>query len=384
MRSSTVRIWSLVHLWSSLVCTGFLLMLCITGLPLIFHDEIDGALNPDNWMPANPDGPFLQLDAIVAIALDQRPGEVPIYLSFDIDRPVVNVTTGLRPDVDDSQMHFASFDLSSGDLVPPADRGEGVMHFLLELHTDMFLGLPGMLLLGFMGTLFIIATISGVVLYAPFMRKLDFGTVRFTKSARTRWLDYHNLLGIVTVAWVLVVGVTGVINTLEEPIINTWRANDLADLIADHDTGIEHDTQTKSASLASLDRAVQQAVNAAPNMTLQFVAFPGSAFSTKTHYAIFLHGQTPLTERLITPVLVHATSGEFVGLRHMPWYSTALSLSRPLHFGDYGGLALKIVWALMNLFTIIVLLSGVYLWAARRRGKRDGELTDKTEEWLGV
>ena len=31
-----LRRWSWVHTWSSLVCTLFLLMLCLTGLPLIF------------------------------------------------------------------------------------------------------------------------------------------------------------------------------------------------------------------------------------------------------------------------------------------------------------------------------------------------------------
>ncbi|WZB75480.1 PepSY domain-containing protein [Achromobacter insuavis] len=36
-----LRIWRWLHTWSSLACTLFLLMLCLTGLPLIFHDEID-------------------------------------------------------------------------------------------------------------------------------------------------------------------------------------------------------------------------------------------------------------------------------------------------------------------------------------------------------
>ena len=29
----------------------------------------------------------------------------------------------------------------------------------------------------------------------------------------------------------------------------------------------------------------------------------------------------------------------------MPWYVKALKLSQPLHFGDYGGMPLKIIWA---------------------------------------
>ena len=41
MTSRSVRIWSWLHRWSSLVCTLFMLLLCLTGLPLIFSDEID-------------------------------------------------------------------------------------------------------------------------------------------------------------------------------------------------------------------------------------------------------------------------------------------------------------------------------------------------------
>jgi uncharacterized iron-regulated membrane protein len=33
-----------VHTWSSLISTLFLLLLCVTGLPLIFHHEIDATI----------------------------------------------------------------------------------------------------------------------------------------------------------------------------------------------------------------------------------------------------------------------------------------------------------------------------------------------------
>ena len=59
----------------------------------------------------------------------------------------------------------------------------------------------------------------------------------------------------------------------------------------------------------------------------------------------------------------------------MPWYAKAVLLSQPLHFGDYGGLPLKLIWALLDILTIIVLGSGLYLWAAKlpvRRAMRAG------------
>ena len=363
MRRGTLRAWSLVHAWTSLACTGFLLMLCATGLPLIFHDEVEAAFVRDEWAPARP-GERLPLDHLLETALSAHPGEVPLYVSFDVDRPVVNVTTGPAPDAASSAMRFASYDATSGALVPQPGEAGGVMDWLLRLHTDMFLGLPGMLFLGLMGLCFVLAVASGVVLYAPVMRRRDFASVRHGRARRVRWLDLHDLLGVTTVAWACVVGLTGVVNTLETPIQEAWRTRALADLTA------PYEGRGTPAALAPLGAAVEAAERAAPGQTLQFVAFPGTAYSTDHHYAVFLHGRTPLTERVITPVLLDARTGALAGLREMPWYAKGLALSRPLHFGDYGGLPLKLIWAALDLFTIGVLVTGLYLFAARKAGVR--------------
>lgn len=359
MRSETIRAWSFVHKWSSLVCTAFLLMLCLTGMPLIFHDEIEAALETEAWAPANPGGRLLTLDEILSGALARRPaGEVPVFMSFDEDRPVVNVTTAPRADSPGTEMTFAAFDGTSGAVVPPA-AGHGVMDFILQLHTDMFLGLGGMLFLAAMGLLFVVATVSGVVLYAPFMRKLPFGTLRVERSRRTGWLDWHNLLGIVTLAWVLVVGLTGVVNALSTPIIGLWRVELMREFAADRVT------DGQSRGMGSIHAAVDLVRRTEPDSWVQFVSFPGTDFSTDRHFAIFLQGDTPLTKHLLTAVLVDARTGALAGRHPMPWYVKVLALSGPLHFGDYGGLPLKILWALLNGATIVILGSGLYLWLRR-------------------
>ena len=56
MTPSSIRIWKETHKWTSLVCTLFLLLLCVTGLPLIFHDEIDAALGATVEPDAVPAG----------------------------------------------------------------------------------------------------------------------------------------------------------------------------------------------------------------------------------------------------------------------------------------------------------------------------------------
>lgn len=370
MSSRTIRAWFLVHKWSSLICTLFLLMLCLTGLPLIFHDEIEAMTGEKQILADGNAGPR-SLDDIMAIALSDRPGHVGLFISFDEDRPVVNVTTGPRPDAAEADMALRSFDLRTGELVGVI-TDDGVIHFLLQLHTDMFLGLPGMLFLGVMGVLFFVATVSGIVLYAPFMRKLAFGTVRASRSRRVKWLDYHNLLGIVTVAWVSVVGLTGVINTLATPIVQIWQAGDLSAMTSAY----KGQEPVAPDRMGSLQAAVNTARRAAPGNWVQFVAFPGGAYSTGHHYAVFLQGDTPLTKKLLTPALVDAQTGELTAMRPLPWYVQTLLMSQPLHFGDYGGLPLKLLWAALDLFTIIILSSGLYLWLAKRGMASDARLRE--------
>lgn len=360
MKPSTLRAWSWVHKWSSLASTLFLLMLCVTGLPLVFTHEIEEVAMHQAWAPAHPDGPKLSLDQVLETALARKPGEVAAFMSFDVERPVVNVTT-VKPG--QAGYSFQPIDQTSGDPAPSV-AGHPVMEFLLQLHTDMFLGLAGMLFLGAMGLLLVIALVSGVVLYAPFMRKLPFGTVRARKAARTRWLDYHNLLGAVTLAWVLVVGVTGVVNTLATPIIGYWKNTALKELTQ------AYDKPAPSNARSSLAAAVERAKLALPGKQLQFVAFPGSSYSTDHHYAVFFHGDTPLTAHLTTPALIDARTGQLSAVAPTPWYVKTLSLSQPLHFGDYGGLPLKILWALLDIATIVILGSGVYLWLVKHRSAR--------------
>lgn len=372
---NSIRVWFLVHKWASIICTAFLLMLCLTGLPLIFHDEIDrlteSAAAPSG-PPSSGTGPgLLPLDVMLAKALKSRPGEVPVFMAFDNHRSGMTITTAPAPDSPAARMTIQLFDRSTGVATGQVDE-DGVMHVLLQLHTDMFLGLPGMLFLGAMGVLFVAALVSGVVLYAPFMRKLAFGTLRTNRSARLKWLDYHNLLGVAAFAWMMVVGLTGIINTLATPIQRVWQMTELAEMTRTY----AGKPALPPARYGSLDRAMAAARKALPDKNPQFIAFPGGGFSSQHHYAVFFQGATPLTEKALIPVLIDAETGRLTDVRPMPWYSLALSYAQPLHFGDYGGLPLKLLWALLDLFTIVILGSGLYLWLGKRRASLDAHVRE--------
>jgi uncharacterized iron-regulated membrane protein len=372
MSPVNLRRWSWIHKWSSLVCTVFMLLLCLTGLPLIYHHEIGHLLGTDVEAPAMAPAQLANssrgnIDAVLASAKALYPGKIPMYMSQEADEPAIwNVTLGDHP-TDEHYKPIAVDARTTKVITEPAFEGGAFMSTMFRLHVDLFAGLYGKLFLGFMGLLLIVAVVSGVVLYSPFMRKLDFGAVRHERSRVIKWLDLHNLLGIVTLVWVFVVGATGMVNTWADLLLKYWQNTEIAEMLK------PYEGQPKVATMASIHDAIRRAENAEPGMKVAFVAFPGTPFASPHHYGIFMRGDEAFSSRLYKPVLIDAGTGEITDRRELPWYLTALLLSQPLHFGDYGGQAMKLLWALLDLATIIILGSGLYLWLKRGRKARPAQ-----------
>jgi|TARA_A100001391_G_scaffold205463_1_gene207257 uncharacterized iron-regulated membrane protein len=365
--AASLKTWYWLHKWSSLVCTVFLLLICLTGLPLILHEEIEHAFEDGKPHVVVPEGtPRASIDTIHANARALYPGQALQYTYIDDHEPVVWVGMADPTTAADAKSHhYMRFDAHTAELLYDGpsvfEEQFTFMGIMYALHVDLFAGLPGQLFLGFMGLLFVLATVSGVVLYGRFMKKLEFGTVRADRSRRLKWLDLHNLLGIVTVVWVTVVGVTGVINELATPMFSYWQSTEVASLIA------PYQNESPPSEYVSADAAMAAATRALPDSIATSFSHPGNMFATPHHYVFWMQGSTPLTSHLFTPVLIDATTAEVTAVAEPPWYLVMLELSRPLHFGDYGGLPLKIIWTLLDLMTIVVLASGLYLWIARRK-----------------
>lgn len=383
MGKLSLKAWFEIHKWSSLVCTVFLLMLCLTGLPLIFTHEIEHWLDDAKpYAEVAAGTPRVSLDAVVAESKRLYPREAIEFLYIDDEDPQILIGMNPQPGNDD-MAHRLRFDAHTGELLkqfPAAEQeGHGFMEIMLHLHVDMFAGLAGELFLGFMGLLFCVAVVSGVVLYAPYMKKIPFGSVRADRSARIKWLDLHNLLGVVTLGWAFVVGFTGVINELSTPMFKYWQATAMQTLLAPY----QGQSTPQLGELSSLDAAYRIAAQAQPGMKVNTVTFPGNRFGSPYHYFLWLNGDTALTSRLFSPVLVDARSGALSAALEMPWYLRALEVSRPLHFGDYAGMPLKIIWAVLDVITIIVLGSGLYLWFARRKSAaaRIAEIEARHRAW---
>ncbi|WP_249126364.1 MULTISPECIES: PepSY domain-containing protein [unclassified Bradyrhizobium] len=114
MTGPTLRRWLWVHKWTSLICTLFLLLICISGLPLVFRDEIGD--QQDDGLPyasVGLDARSVNLDEVVATSRKMYPGETIVSAFVDDDEPRIMVF--MAPsweafNADRKSMHWIRFD----------------------------------------------------------------------------------------------------------------------------------------------------------------------------------------------------------------------------------------------------------------------------------
>lgn len=210
-----------------------MLLLCLIGLPLIFSHEISHLLDSEveaPEMPANTQ--LVSMDKVLANAKALYPSLVVKFFFREVgDDKTWTVSLGKTPTSEDN-IKFIKLDAHMATVLQEPKFNEGFMYVMFKLHVDLFAGFPGMLFLGFMDLLLVVAIISGVMLYAPFMRRLTFGETRHDRAPKLKRLDTHNFLGAVTLVWSVVVGATGIINAWSDLVIKYWQFDQMSAMTA--------------------------------------------------------------------------------------------------------------------------------------------------------
>ena len=232
---------------------------------------------------------------------------------------------------------------------------------MLELHSTWFAGLSGRLFGGLIALLTLIALVIGLVIYAPYVRRLRFGAIRRDRGARVVQLDYHNWVGVVVFGWAMVVSVTGLLLSAASILLLLWQVTELKAMTT------APPAAATVAPAATIDQALAAAAAARPARRLGFAFLPGAEYAGEHHYTAVLYGREAYATGLFEIAAVEARSGRVDAVRPLPPYLQAIALAELLHFGDYGGLPLKLLWLGSALGTLAITANGAWQWWAKRR-----------------
>lgn len=340
-----------------------MLILSVTGAYLVFAEDIEalaGTPRGEVVMPVNAasTAPFQE-------TLDKLRGRHPSAQIAGV-RPVepgstvYSVTLLEKPDT----LHRYVYDPVAGEVRTEVEgMTTAVNHFILHLHADLFLGMLGVVYLGVIAVLFLASTITGLIIYAPFMKKAAFSALRFDRGWRRAAADGHKLVGAGALVFNLVIALTGIALTLGLLGARMWAAGEVRARTAA--AGVV-DAAAPASGTLPIEVVLQRAAMVHPEAPVSSVVFPGS-FQGPGHY--FCFHELPGRLQKFVPVysLIPMNRPELAESVEVPLWIDAIMLAVPLHFGNYGGILLKLGYCLFAIGTALLTLTGAFISLSRWR-----------------
>jgi uncharacterized iron-regulated membrane protein len=360
-----------LHSWIGLFVAVHAVVLFLSGALLLFRDEIEQSFAPEQAALSARELTSKDFVAAEKMARDLFPNDRILSVAADENSPnLIQIRMGIDGAKNFRGARRLAYDSLTGSQAIEVKRS-GFFEWLLELHRDLLMGSKGKLYVAFVGLLYLFTLVSGFVIYGGFMKKKAFSEMR-RQSPRALYADLHKYLGVATFAWAFLIGATGVFLALNSTLLKIYQATELRTI-----TQSLQRSDVREADASSFESALAKLATLKATAALDFVAFPDTEFAPAGSFLILIKGTGRFDERLSELAILSTDANGGGEIRSLPGYLKALMLSEPLHFGDYGGLPLKIVWLILTLMTLMLPLTGIYVWVKRKFLNR--ELTPKYE-----
>lgn len=259
------------------------------------------------------------------------------------------------------------------------DMGEFLyrLHFLAQLNqVPIRLGAPfGYLLAGVVSFIFLFALITGLLLH---WNKLvsNFFVFRPWSKWKTVWTDLHTALGVIGFPFQLIFAITGIVlifNTfLLGPYTKILYDGDSKKLYQDleytDDTAFDYTYQTLTTPF-NLNKYLEQVEEKWPQGEITKVAIRN--FEDNNMHVI-VHSEPKDNfgfsglGKLIYRVRDQQVIYERSPLAPSTYVNKVRSIIYHLHFGDFGGRPLQIVFFVLGLTGCVVIITGILIWLVAR------------------
>lgn len=367
-KSDKKLLWR-IHHWSGLYAGILIGILSLTGALAVFIPEIDGLVLKHYYnarSSAHGDN-----DLHFGKAVDSLKRVFPAYTSLSVQLPeaaghVAEVDLVERPPEGKLRRYNFFIDTGTDRIVGQRDHQNSLANYLRQIHVRLYEGNWGRQLVGIGGLALVVLAVTGLMIYGNFMKKQSWAQIRKGGNLRILMADWHKLLGISALAFNLVIAVTGAWLGLQ-PWLMRWfdiRTPNAfgAPVIMepDADKALEIDwTQALAAVEKNFPELEPRHITPSAN---------GSG-------AIVIRGNIAGTvyERNINTLVISKTGYTPLfkyDVRQQPFSHKLYFVQEALHFGDFGGLMLKVVYAVLGLVSGFLSISGFVVYLCRRKKKK--------------
>lgn len=275
------------------------------------------------------------------------------------------------------------------------DMGEFLyrLHFLAQLNqVPVRIGVPfGYLIAGIVSFLFLFALITGLLLHWEKIVS-NFFIFRPWSKVKTVWTDAHTALGVIGFPYQFIYAVTGIVLIFNTAIITPFTylfyEGKSEKIYQDLDYS---DSNVYPYGYHALDRNidVESYVNRAISLWndpfIQRVMIKNYGDSSMH---IIVEGAANKKDsfsgngRIVFNVAHDKIVFHKSPIEHISYIDKVRSLIYRLHFGDFGGYAVKIVYFILGIMGCVVIISGILIWLVARDKNNVPAYKRKFNFWL--
>lgn len=369
-----MRYWYKIHKWVSLICAIFFLLLCITGLPLLFKQEISNYNSLQNTEKIQHTVSYAELwagvDAGEKLIQQQYPHKIIKAITAEPEKGrILFRLAGRNEKENGAGLHLSmSSQLAfypQNNILQDGDR-ENVkypiladfMHEMHIWHIRMGLGKDAMLFLGFMCFLSLLCLIAGLVIYAPFMKRAYFAEID-KRNSMFKYFGWHKFLGIISATWAVLLCFSGIMIVVFAFTYSTYTHN--ASALAAHSIA---GTAKSNSSFSQAFVFMQQKY---PQKNILSVEFP---YRKNNNQFVFSIADKKISAARLKGQLVFVGQDNKGTLQSftepLPLYLSLAGQFMDLHLYNHDNIVLKIIWAVLDIITIIVILTGIIGWGKKK------------------
>lgn len=262
------------------------------------------------------------------------------------------------------------------------------LHFFAQLN---FFGRSGYLLAGLVAFFFLFAVITGVIVH---WKKIvsSFYVFRPKAKWKTIWTDAHVALGMIGLPYqfmfavtgcYLIIGYTVMLPPVQEYIFEN-RPEHIEEILSLKEP-VNIDFQgERLQNQASINQMVNNTLEKWPDLIIDELNI--SNYGDKGMYVI-ITGSPGFDHSLGNKAYrTYLADGSVIAEKSIDqpsgYAAGAFNILRRLHYGDFGGYGLKLIYLVLGFITCFVILSGVHIWLVARNKKNISPYKRKFNFWL--
>lgn len=254
------------------------------------------------------------------------------------------------------------------------EYGRSLQDAMRALHYYLFVSRDvGFYLVTSLGFVLLGSLVTGLIVYKKFWRGF-FKRPRLKRNLRTLIGDLHRLGGVWSIWFVAIISLTSIYYFFE------WSGLDW-----NSETPRVPETHfVDTASAAEIARWTDMARAAKPGLAITAVALP---YEAGEPVVVQGHWQAALVRERADAVFIDPVTSQIVGTRtahEMGAGERIVHTADPLHFGTFGGLVTRLIWALFGLMLTGLAASGAYIYAKRTTTALGGRAPLAALDYLGA